>query len=81
MAAMRHVSIERRRGNSEAVEAQYKKYIEEADSDEVCSFYSIKYARYLTKVSFLFVLVKNNRRVICIWSYSVVVADFNIETG
>jgi len=64
MAAMRHVSIERRRGNSDAVDVQYKKYIEEADSVDVCSFYSIKYARYLTKVSF--VLVNNNNKVICI---------------
>ena len=54
MAAMRHVSIERRRGNSDAVDVQYRKYIDDADSTEVHSFYSIKYARYLTKVLLLY---------------------------
>jgi len=53
MATMRHISIERRRGNSDAVDAQYRKYIDDTDSAEVCSFYSIKYARYLAKVSIL----------------------------
>lgn len=57
MATMRHVSIERRRGNANAVDVQYRKYIDEADSNEVRSFYSIKYARYLTKVtSVLFII-------------------------
>lgn len=50
MTSMRHVSIERRRGNLDAVDAQYMKYIDDADSTEVRSFYSIKYARYLAKV-------------------------------
>ena len=54
MAAMRRVSIERRRGNSDAVDAQYRKYIDDADSVEVRNFYSIKYARYLAKVKLLF---------------------------
>ena len=58
MAAMRHVSIERRRGNADAVDVQYRKYIDDADSDEVRSFYSIKYARYLTKVLSLFCYFK-----------------------
>ena len=57
MATMRHISIERRRGNLDAVDAQYRKYIDDSDSTEVCSFYSIKYARYLAKVS---VCVVNN---------------------
>jgi len=52
MAAMRHVSIERRRGNTEAVDTQYRRYIDDADSTEARSFYSIKYARYLAKVFF-----------------------------
>jgi len=53
MATMRHISIERRRGNSDAVDAQYRKYIDDSDTPEVCSFYSIKYARYLAKVCLL----------------------------
>jgi len=64
MAAMRHVSIERRRGNSDAVDAQYRKYIDDADSTEVRSFYSIKYARYLAKVLLLFFFWKNNNHFI-----------------
>ena len=50
MAAMRHISIERRRGNFDAVDVQYRKYIDNADSAEIRSFYSVKYARYLAKV-------------------------------
>jgi len=64
MAAMRHLSIERRRGNSDAVDAQYRKYIDDADSAEVRSFYSIKYARYLAKVFSVIFVNKNSSQVI-----------------
>lgn len=51
MVAMRRISLERRRGNLATVETFFKDYIENAASPEIASFYSIKYARFLLKVS------------------------------
>jgi hypothetical protein len=51
MVAVRRVGIERRRGNKEAVGSMYTRLISEADSAEVRSFYTIKYARYQAKVN------------------------------
>ena len=51
MVSLRRISMERRHGNFEAIEGLYQKYINEAESTEVRSFYAIKYARYLSKVS------------------------------
>lgn len=50
MVAVRRIGIERRRGNTEAVASLYSRLIAEADSAEVRSFYTIKYARYQAKV-------------------------------
>lgn len=50
MVAVRHIGIERRRGNKEIVANLYNKLITDASSDEVRSFYAIKYARYQAKV-------------------------------
>ena len=50
MLAMRRISLERRRGNLGDVETFFKKYIEDAASPEIASFYSIKYARFLLKI-------------------------------
>lgn len=57
MLAMRRISLERRRGNLGDVETFFKKYIEDAASPEIASFYSIKYARFLLKVIFLYILL------------------------
>lgn len=57
MLAMRRISLERRRGNLGDVETFFKKYIEDAASPEIASFYSIKYARFLLKVIFFYILL------------------------
>jgi pre-mRNA-processing factor 39 len=48
--ALRHIAIERHRGNHSAVEELYRKYLSTADSTELRNFYASKYARYLAKV-------------------------------
>ena len=50
MVAVRRIGVERRRGNREAAMALFSRLIDEADSAEVRSFYTIKYSRYQAKV-------------------------------
>ncbi|CAL1536963.1 unnamed protein product [Lymnaea stagnalis] len=51
MVCMRRISLERRNKNHEAAEDLFKTYIEKAVSHKTKTFFSIKYARYLQKVS------------------------------
>jgi pre-mRNA-processing factor 39 len=60
MLAMRRISLERRRGNLGDVETFFKKYIEDAASPEIASFYSIKYARFLLKVFWFYCLTSSD---------------------
>jgi pre-mRNA-processing factor 39 len=60
MLAMRRISLERRRGNLGDVETFFKKYIEDAASPEIASFYSIKYARFLLKAKPFKLLYSSN---------------------
>lgn len=50
LVAMRRIGMERRKGNFADLETMYNKYIEEADDNQVKSFFAIKYARFLAKV-------------------------------
>ena len=53
LVALRRISMERRHGNFETIEELYNKYMKEAEDKDVKSFYAVKYARYLAKVSFV----------------------------
>jgi len=50
MVALRKVSIERRQGNYNSVEDMYVKYLD-SPKKQIRSFYAIKYARYLARIS------------------------------
>jgi pre-mRNA-processing factor 39 len=50
MVALRKIGLERRRGNTDGLDAMYTKYMDEAKERVVKSFFCIKYARYLAKV-------------------------------
>ena len=58
MVCMRRISLERRSGNHDAAEELFKKYIETAVSHKSRTFFCIKYARYLQKVSYKLTLQK-----------------------
>ena len=51
MVNMRRINLERRQGNNEKTESLYRERIESASQGQEKSFYVIKYARYLAKVS------------------------------
>ena len=50
MVALRRISLERRQGNFTQTENLYRAAITAAKKQDVKSFYTIKYARYLSKV-------------------------------
>ena len=52
MVALRRISLERRQGNFQQTENLYSAAIAGAKKQDVKSFYTIKYARYLSKVRF-----------------------------
>ncbi|ELU07632.1 hypothetical protein CAPTEDRAFT_180947 [Capitella teleta] len=49
VVALRKIGIERRRGNTDDLEGMYNKYVQDTQDKAVKSFFSIKYARFLTK--------------------------------
>lgn len=50
MVALRRISLERRQSNLTEAEALYKEYIDNAATNEIRSFFTIKYSRFLSKV-------------------------------
>lgn len=50
MVALRRISLERRQSNMTDAEALYKEYRDNAASDEIRSFFAIKYSRFLSKI-------------------------------
>ena len=51
MVHLRLISLQRRQGNFGLAEKLYKKNIDEAKTSDVRSFFSIKFARYMSKVT------------------------------
>lgn len=51
MVKLRMIGLLRRQGNFPKVEELYEELATSSSDAEICSFYAVKYARYLAKVS------------------------------
>ena len=51
MVKLRRINLERRRGNTDAVSGLYEEAMIETSDQELATFFAIRYARFLAKVS------------------------------